>query len=82
MINTFPCHKCPRSDLKNLNYFYSSSFFGDFCLKFFGSRVIEKKSKKTDEKGRVRAGILSLLLASALDFLKTFYTFLSPFYLH
>ena len=31
-------------------------------MKFFGSRVIEKKSKKTDEKGRVRAGILSLLL--------------------
>ena len=29
---------------------------------FWNSRVIEKESKKTDEKGRVRAGILSLIL--------------------
>ena len=26
-------------------------------MKLFESRVIEKESKKTDEKGRVRAGI-------------------------
>ena len=52
-------------------------FFGDFCLIFFGifllpqSRVIGKESKKTDEKGRVRAGIQSLLIA--LSYLKLLY---------
>ena len=37
-------------------YLDFSSIFGDFFLKK-KSRVIEKDSKKTDEKGRVRAGV-------------------------
>ena len=53
-LNSNTCF-CSRSDLKNPNYFNFSSFFGDFCLKFFG--VIEKELKKIDEKGRVTAGI-------------------------
>ena len=42
-----------------MNYFYFRSFFGDVCLKvlLILSRVIEKESKKTDEKGRVGAGM-------------------------
>ena len=55
---------------KNLNYFNFSSFFGDFCLK---TRVIGKESKKTDEKGRERACILSLLLTRLMYFRATVY---------
>ena len=36
-------------------YLDFSSIFGEFFWDF--CRVIEKESKKTDEKGRVRAGI-------------------------
>ena len=45
--------KCKEWTGKTI-YLDFSSIFGDFFLK---SRVIEKESKKTDEKGRVRAGI-------------------------
>ena len=43
--HNFSCEVFTRSDLKNPNYFNFSSFFGDFCLKFFGMQSNRTKSQ-------------------------------------